>query len=185
MTRRRHGALLGLLFLLLLLALVIAGSIGLRSLTTGTTRPHATLDGAGLPTGPVGYDEINRHVEARLYYPGSTQVSRFGAAEYHHPLSGHNDAAFAGATLTSAATPEQIYLWYQRWALKRHWYSHDFIPLTTQRSTEGFVRGTREILIVAIDAPKMFSETTGRSIPQGRTVYEIRYEILPNGRTVS
>ncbi len=118
MTRRRHGTLLGLLFLLLLLALVIAGSIGLRSLTTGTTRPHATLDRAGLPTGSVSYNAVNRHVEAHLYYPGSTEVSRFGSAEYHHPLSGHNDAAFTGAILTSAASPERIYLWYQRWALK-------------------------------------------------------------------
>jgi len=183
MTRRRRGALPGLL--LLLLALAVAGSLGVRSLTTGTTRPHTTLDRAGLPTRAVSYDEVNRHVEARLYYPGSTQVSRFGAAEYHHPLSGHNDAAFAGAVLTSTASPKQIYLWYQRWALKHRWYSHDFISLSTQRSTEGFVRGTREILIIAIDDPKMLGETTGEKIPQGRTVYEIRYEILPNGRTIS
>jgi len=116
MTRRRRGALPSLL--LLLLALVVAGSLGLRSLITGMGQSRATLDRAGLPTGPVSYDEVNRHVEAHLYYPGSTQVSRFGAAEYHHPLSGHNDAAFGGAILTSTASPEQIYLWYQRWALR-------------------------------------------------------------------
>ncbi len=183
MTRRSRGALSGLI--LLLLALAVVGLLGLRSLTTGTAQPRTTLDRAGLPTGPVSYDEVNQHVEAHLYYPGSTQVSRFGSGEYHHPLSGHNDAAFAGAILTSTASPAQIYLWYQRWALRRRWYSHDFIPLTTQRSTEGFVRGAREIFIVAIDDPKMLGETTGRSIPQGQTVYEIRYEILPNGRTVS
>jgi len=181
--RRPRGAILGLI--VLLLALAVAGSLGLRSLRIGAAQPRVTLDRAGLPTGPVSYDEVNRHVEAHLYYPGSTQVSRFGSGEYHHPLSGHNDAAFAGAILTSTASPAQIYLWYQRRALKHRWYSHDFIPLTTQRSTEGFVRGAREIFIVAIDDPKMLGETTGRSIPQGRTVYEIRYEILPNGRTVS
>jgi len=183
MTRRRRGALPGLL--LLLLALAVAGSLGLRSLTTGTARPLTTLDRAGLPTGPVSYNAVNRHVEAHLYYPGSTAVSRFGSAEYHHSLSGHNDAAFAGAILTSAASPERIYLWYQRWALKHRWYSHDFISLSTQRSTEGFVRGTRETFIIAIDDPKILGETTGGKIPQARTVYEISYSILPNGRTVS
>jgi len=183
MTRRPRGALLGLI--LLLFALAVVGLLGLRSLTTGTAQPRVTLDRAGLPTGSVSYDEINRHVEAHLYYPGSTQVSRFGSGEYHHPLSGHNDAAFAGAILTSAASPAQIYLWYQLWALKRHWRSYGFIALTTQRSNEGFVRGTRETFIVAIDDPKILGETTGKKIPQARTVYEISYSILPNGRTVS
>ncbi len=181
--RRPRGAILGLI--VLLLALAVAGSLGLRSLRIGAAQPRATLDRAGLPTGPVSYAEVNRHVEARLYYPGSTAVSRFGSGEYHHPLSGHNDAAFAGAILTSAATPAQIYLWYQRWALKHRWRSYDFLLLSTQRSNEGFVRGTRETFVFAIDDPKILGETTGKKIPQARTVYEISYSILPNGRTVS
>ncbi len=71
--RRPRGAILGLI--VLLLALAVAGSLGLRSLRIGAAQPRATLDRAGLPTGPVSYAEVNRHVEARLYYPF---VGRYG-----------------------------------------------------------------------------------------------------------
>lgn len=173
---------------LLLIALALAGTLtGCASPFVGVVRAPTALarDAAGLPLGPVSYAEVNKHVEAHLAYPGSTPVSRFGGAEYHHPLSGHDDAAFSGGILATTATPRQIYLWYERWALKHGWHSHDFPSLSTQLSTEGFERGRREFFIVAIDDPQLLGETTGRKIPRGRTIYEIRYAILPTSRIPS
>lgn len=151
----------------------------------GGTPGAPARDAAGLPTGPVSYAEVNSHAEAHLAYPGSRPVGRFGAGEYHHPFSGHDDAAFAGGILATAAMPAQVYRWYERWALAHGWRPHDFPLLATERSLKGFERGRREIYIVAIDNPHLLSETTGRAIPRARTIYEISYSILPESRSTS
>jgi len=182
MTRRPHRAYATVAILLVALSAGLGGCAPFTGTQEG--RPAASRDAAGQPHGPLSTAEVSTHPEAHLYYPGSTLVSHFGGGQYHHPLSGDDDAAFAGGVLAPRAAPAAIYLWYQRWALKHGWRSYDFPPLSTQKSTEGFERGQREIFIVAIDDPHILGETTGRRIPRGGTVYEIRYEIIPHGQTV-
>lgn len=113
----------------LLGSFALAGTLGGCDLPFSSPPETATpipCDAAGLPTGPVSFAEVDKHVEARLAYPGSRIVSRFGGAEYHHLFSGHDDAAFSGAILATAATPAQLYPWYEQWALKRGWRPYDF-----------------------------------------------------------
>src|SRR5437868_4527203 len=109
----------------LLLAVGVLALLGLRVLALfGIGQPAPPhYDKAGLPLGPVTYQQVVAHAEARRHYPGSTVFSRFGGGEYRQPMSDDVDAAFAGAVLTSDAKPAEIYLWYQLWLLKHGWRS--------------------------------------------------------------
>lgn len=92
----------------------------------------------------------------------------FGGPERNYlTLDGRaHDPAFAGAVLTSEATPARIYLWYQRWLLKHGWRSHADISSTSWKSLEGYARGTREDFIVAMDYLDQVGETLGRRLPR-------------------
>jgi hypothetical protein len=175
---RRPSRRLSLLGLLPLALLLLGGAWWISR--------HTGYDSAGLPNGPVSYAQITAHPEAHLYYPGSRVFAPFGGPERNYlTIDGQkHDPAFAGAVLTSNATPAQIYLWYQLWLLKHGWRSHGYVGATTWRSWEGYARGTREELIVAIDYPDLLGETLGRRLPPARTVYELSYTILPAGQSV-
>ncbi len=168
-----------ILLVLLPLALLLLGSAWWVVRNTGN-------DSAGLPNGPVSYAQVTAHPEAHLYYPGSRVFSPFGGPERNYlTIDGReHDPAFAGAVLTSDATPAQIYLWYQLWLLKHGWLSHGYVGSTNWKSWEGYARGTREEFIVAMDYPNQVGETLGRTVPPARTVYEIRYTILAAGQTL-
>lgn len=157
--------------------------LGLGGLWLRTRGP--AYDRAGLPTSAVSYQQVTAHREAMLYYPGARVFSRFGGPERNYlTLDGReHDPAFAGAVLTSPATTAQIYLWYQLWLLKHGWRSYAYISSTNWRSLEGYARGKREEFIVAMDYPDLLGETLGRRLPPNRTVFEIRYTILPAGET--
>lgn len=180
----RVGRVAAPLLAFLALSVALTGCALPLGIVGGGTHTPAR-DAAGLPTGPVSYAEVNRHVEAHLAYPGSRPVARFGAGEYHHPLSGHDDAAFAGGILATVATPAQVYHWYERWTAAHGWRPYAVSTLSTQRSAQGFERGRREFFIVAIDNPHLLSETIGRPIPRARTIDEISYSILPESRSTS
>ncbi len=165
---------------LLPLALLLLGGAWWVARNTGD-------DSAGLPNGPVSYKQVTAHPEARLHYPGSRMFAPFGGPERNYlTLDGReHDPAFAGAVLTSNATPAQIYLWYQLWLLKHGWRSWGgYAMLGTWKSDESYARGTREEFTVAMDYPTSIRDTLGRTAPPGRTVYEVRYSILPAGQTV-
>ncbi len=163
---------------------LVVGALGLgglrvmAALGVGST-PAPRGDGTGAGSGPVTYQQVSGHAEAHLLYPGSVIVSRFGGAEYRHPLSGNVDPAFAGAVVASAATPGQIYPWYELWLLKHGWHSVGVPNVTTWLSREGYARGKRELFVVAMDNPRLLGETLGKRLPPGQTIYEISYSISP------
>ena len=153
-----------ILLVLLPLTLLLLGSAWWVMRNTGN-------DSAGLPNGPVSYAQITAHPEARLYYPGSRVFSPFGGPERSYmTLDGReHDPAFAGAVLTSNATPARIYLWYQLWLLKHGWRSHADLGSTNWKSLEGYARGTREDFIVAMDYPdQVGGRWAATCLPHGR-----------------
>jgi len=163
---------------------LVVGALGLGGLRVMSalgvgSSPVSHGDGTGASPEPVSYQQVSGHAEAHLFYPGSAVVSRFGGAEYRHPLAGNVDPAFAGAILASAAKPEQMYLWYQLWLLKHGWRSVAVPNVTTWLSREGYARGTRELFVVAMDNPRLLGETVGKRLPTGQTIYEISYSISP------
>ena len=129
-----------ILLVLLPLTLLLLGSAWWVMRNTGN-------DSTGLPNGPVSYAQITAHPEARLYYPGSRVFSPFGGPERSYmTLDGReHDPAFAGAVLTSNATPARIYLWYQLWLLKHGWRSHADLGSTNWKSLEGYARGFHRV----------------------------------------
>jgi len=171
--------------ILLVLVIGMLGLAGLRVATVlGVSQPATpSYDQTGLPVGPVSYQQVSAHAEARLFYPGSAVFRHFGAAEYRHPMSGDIDAAFAGAVLANTTNPARIYLWYQLWLLKHGWHSVASGRLATWFSNESYARGARESFVVAMDNPQLLGKTLGKPLPLGRTIYEVSYSIAPSGKT--
>jgi hypothetical protein len=132
----------------------------------------------GFPIGPVSYDFVKSRPEAYLYYPNSKEFARFGGPEQDTD-EGINPA-FSGAILLSGDPQSDIFQWYRDWLAGHNWKaSSDFTRTSDQVSLEGYVRGPREWLYVAIDDPTSLSATLGRSVPTGETVFEIRYVVRP------
>jgi hypothetical protein len=151
--------------------------------TVGTIRylmPQTVYDKGGLPTGPVSYELISSRPEAKLYYPDSQVLSPFGQPEKQGDFISGSERAFAGAILTSSDKPEKIYQWYRDWLLAHGWQSdeHAFGGLaSTQISLQGYSKGQRETLYIAINDPKQLGWTLGKKVPANMTVFEIRYFI--------
>jgi hypothetical protein len=173
---------------IVLVVIGVVGALGLRvaigRASPANSPPTAVrYDHDGLPLSPVTYQELMAHPEPRLFYPGSRVFSRFGGPEYTDAIAGLS-AAFSGAVLANSATPAQIYRWYHDWLLSRHWRRHDSISVSTWTSHESYTRSPRELYTVAIDSAQMLGLTLGRKLPRSRTVYEVRYTIVPAGHTV-
>jgi hypothetical protein len=151
--------------------LVVAMGAGLFAFAQMTKQAS---DPTAIPTGAVTLSDVNAHEEAHLYYPGAVEFSRFGDGE---GFGGH-PAAFAGAILTSADSPEKILDWYEAWATDHGWRKNEGLssggPWIEAR---GWRRGDREFFLAAIDDPDQLANTLGRQIPPGGTVFEASYTV--------
>jgi hypothetical protein len=131
----------------------------------------------------VSYDFIKSRPEATLRYPNAQLVSPFGASE-QSPFAG-GSSAFMGGVYTTPDPPERVYQWYREWLTANGWQDAELFGLaTTQQSAQGYKRGTRERVTVAINKPDSLSATLGRTLPEGGTIFEVRYRIVPaNAKT--
>jgi len=133
-------------------------------------------DENNLPTRLISLEFISNRTEARLYYPGSKEFLVFGES------SERAGYANSGVVLTSKDSPEQIYSWYREWLTNHGWQYNEkafYGLLDTQTSLQGYTRGDREKLYVAMNNPRNLSLALGRDVPDGVTVFEIRYFINP------
>jgi len=133
-------------------------------------------DENNLPTRLISLEFISGRTEARLYYPGSKEFIVMGQP------SNIEGFAHSGAVLTSKDSPEQIYSWYREWLTNHGWQYNEkafYGLIDTQSSLQGYTRGEREKFYIAINNPRNLSLTLGRDVPDGVTVFEIRYFINP------
>lgn len=143
-------------------------------------RASRQTDENGLPTNSVSYEFVSSRPEARLYYPNAKVFSEFGQSEKRANFIVSPSGAYAGAVMISSDPPEKIYQWYKDWLLTHGWRSdkHAFSGLlSTQKSLEGYSRGNRETLYIAMNDPKQLGWTLGKEVPKDKTVFEISYFI--------
>jgi hypothetical protein len=137
-------------------------------------------DAQALPRGAVTFDQVERHPEGHLFYPGAHVLWPVGSGERPDAVEGLANPAFAGAILTSNASADEIYRWYREWMLSHGWQPDRQIGLTVWVSHVDFRRGSRELFTVAVDNPQLLSGVLGRQVPTDEgTVFEISYQILP------
>jgi hypothetical protein len=155
---------------------VLAGAV----LTTRALTASPALDANGLPTGPVSYAFIQARPEASLMYPGSKMFSQFGGGESVEAFVGRQNADI-GAVMTTSASQDQIYAWYRTQLGSRGWtFLGPSAVLSTETSSQGYNRGTREVFLVGIIDPTGLRDTLGRGLPPGVIGYEYSYAIEPS-----
>lgn len=138
-------------------------------------------DAQALPNGPVSAEEVKSHPEGHLYYPGAKVYWQIGGAESRNEIEGGSNPAFAGAILTSGDSADTIFSWYRQWLAAHGWQPDEqAIGSTTWKAYAAFKRGNRERFTVAVDDPQLLSGVLGTRVPSDRTVFEIRYQILPS-----
>lgn len=158
-------------------ALIVVGAVALAKHGSGNG-PGQQLDASGLPMSPVSYDFAKSRPEAELHYPGSTVFRVIGGGEQHFAGSS-SSSAFAGAILTTSASADEIYAWYDAQLTARNWTPFALGTGGAQKSVKGYERGSRERFNVGIDDPKLLGDVLGRPAPTGTTTFEIRYLIAP------
>jgi hypothetical protein len=136
-------------------------------------------DSATLPVGPVSYQFVSSRPEAHLVYPGAQLAQNLGGGEQGNPIEGGSSSAFAGAILTTPDSPRDIYGWYRAQLESRHYHPYDILSSPVWISEQGYERGPRERVIVALDDPAALAKVLGHAIPKGNTVFEVRYMIFP------
>ena len=159
-------------------ALIVIGAVAVGRHGDGPSTA-SQLDANGLPKSPVSYDYAKSRPEAQLHYPGATVFRTIGSGEQH--FAGQSDSsAFAGAILTTDASPDAIYAWYDEQLTKRNWKPFDIGTGGAEKSVKGYQRGPRERFNVGIDDPKLLGDVLGRPVPAGTTIFEISYLIFPS-----
>ena len=157
-------------------AALIAGAAVVIARHGGASTPQ--LDAQGLPTSPVSYEFAKSQPESHLYYPGAKVFRVIGNGEQHF-ADGESSSAFAGAILTTDASPDQIYAWYDAQISARSWKPFPMGRGGAEKTVNGYQRGSRERFSVGVDDPKLLGDVLGGKVPTGTTIFEISYLIFP------
>jgi len=139
---------------------------------------RVTYDANGIPNPLVSYEYVSSKPEAKLFYPNGKLFQHFGRKQVQ--VEEGLGVAFVGAIMTTTDTPEDVYSWYNTWLVAHGWKENvlaERVMAGGQNSVKDYERGTREVFDIAMDDPKLLSETLGKKVPTNVTVFEFSYMI--------
>ncbi len=114
----------------------------------------------GLPTNrAITQAELSTHPEAQLRYPGSTLIKVVGSDEVA-TRDEEPDPAYAGAILTTNATPKQLYAWYADWLSARGYRQVTYYRMSDQTSGVAWRApgGREQVQIGVFDATQLAAQ---------------------------
>jgi hypothetical protein len=77
--------------------------------------PQSSVDGLGVPLHqPVTEQQLRRHPQSSLLFPGSQLIRRIGADEQAQPGGGEPDPAYAGVRATATVPAATLIAWYDQ-----------------------------------------------------------------------
>jgi hypothetical protein len=91
----------------------------------------------------------------------------------------YRNSAFAGAVLATQDSADQVYAWYRQWLTAHRWTVCDVVRTTDQISAQGYCRGHREHVTIAVDNPRFLRPIPGQTQPSANTTVETAYLIAP------
>jgi hypothetical protein len=126
------------------------------------------------------------HRESHLFYPGSNVVRSVGSNQIPRPHKGEPDPAFAGAILTAAVSPDQLYAFYDRELRARGFHPVNAYRPSSQVSGQAWEVDQRVQVQVGIFDPARLERDQGIATAPGpgTIVYEtvlVGYSKHPTG----
>lgn len=159
--------------LVLIAASVASAIIGV---TACGAESSVRLDSFGLPINrPVTRAELLSHPESTLYYAGSVVVQTIGSDELA-TSDAEPDPAYAGAILTAAATPTQLYAWYATHLAAGGYLPVTYYPMSDQPSGRAWraSKSHEQVQVSVFDRTKLAAQQhIIADVPPDGVIYEV------------
>jgi hypothetical protein len=129
--------------------------------------PQASVDALGVPLHqPVSEQELRRHPQSSLLFPGSRLIRQIGADEHAQPGGGEPDPAYAGVLATATVPTATLLTWYDRQLTARGYQRATYYRPSDQGAGGAWTipRSSEQVQVGVYAAPSAGVGTTGATV---------------------